>query len=25
MGIEARAARDFFAEEDWTKIQSKQL
>lgn len=25
MGLAARAARDFFAEEDWTKIQSKQL
>jgi 3D (Asp-Asp-Asp) domain-containing protein len=24
-GIEARAARSLFAEEDWTKIQSKQL
>jgi 3D (Asp-Asp-Asp) domain-containing protein len=25
MGIEARAARGLFAEEDWTKIQGKQL
>jgi len=25
MGVEAKAARSLFAEEDWTKIQSKQL
>lgn len=25
MGVEARAARSLFAEENWTKIQSKQL
>jgi len=25
MGVEAKAARGLFAEEDWTKIQSKQL
>jgi hypothetical protein len=25
MGMEAKAARDLFAEEDWTRIQSKQL
>jgi hypothetical protein len=25
MGLEARAARSLFAEEDWTRIQGKQL